>query len=53
MIDLSSWTSCKRPAPDCLIGQYTRLERLDWARHGSGLFAASGRQIKRLEDLRI
>ena len=40
MTDLSNWAGAKRPAPNSLSGQYTRLERLDWARHGDGLFAA-------------
>ena len=41
-MSLSGWTPKERPAPDVLEGRYVRLERLDWARHGDGLFAAVG-----------
>ncbi|NMO01263.1 GNAT family N-acetyltransferase [Gordonia sp. TBRC 11910] len=41
MTDLSGWTP--RPRPDRLVldGRYTRLEPLDAARHGDGLYAVS------------
>ena len=37
---MPTWTPKDRPEPDVLTGQYTRLERLDWDRHGDGLYAA-------------
>jgi RimJ/RimL family protein N-acetyltransferase len=42
MTDLSTWTP--RPAPGLipLEGQRVRLEPLDWAKHGPGLFDATG-----------
>ena len=42
MSDMSTWT--KRPAPGAkvLTGKRVRLEPLDWAAHGAGVFAAVG-----------
>ncbi len=42
MQDLSTWK--KRPTPGLTVleGRHTRLEPLDWAKHGAGLFAAVG-----------
>ncbi|MEL6287027.1 MAG: GNAT family protein [Pseudomonadota bacterium] len=39
---LQNWTPRERPAPSYLDGRYARLEQLDWATHGDGLFAAVG-----------
>ncbi|MBN9070453.1 MAG: GNAT family N-acetyltransferase [Rhizobiales bacterium] len=39
--DLSNWTPRPRPARIPLEGRYVRLEPLDAARHGDGLFLAS------------
>jgi RimJ/RimL family protein N-acetyltransferase len=39
--DLSGWTPRPRPSADSLTGRWVRLERLDPARHGDSLFAAS------------
>lgn len=39
-MSLNHWTPRNRPAPDLLRGRYVRLERLDWAAHGDGLYAA-------------
>ncbi len=41
MSDLSGWTPRNRPARAPLEGRHVRLEPLDAARHGDGLFAAS------------
>ncbi|MBX3566845.1 MAG: GNAT family N-acetyltransferase [Rhizobiaceae bacterium] len=41
MRDLSDWTPRPRPARVPLEGRYVRLEPLDAARHGDGLYAAS------------
>ena len=41
MTDLSNWTPRKRPERKTMEGRYVRLEPLDAARHGDGLFAAS------------
>ena len=41
MEDLSGWTPRERPQRDTMEGRYVRLEPLDAARHGDGLFAAS------------
>lgn len=38
--DLSQWTPRPRPDGRVLEGRWIRLERLDWNRHGSGLFTA-------------
>src|SRR4029453_15144364 len=40
--DLSRWTPRRRPDGRTLAGRWCRLERLDPARHGDSLFAASG-----------
>jgi len=42
MTDLSSWTKRPSPGGDMLAGGRVRLEPLDWAQHGDGLFAAVG-----------
>jgi RimJ/RimL family protein N-acetyltransferase len=39
--DLSRWTPRPRPTAETLAGRWCRLERLDPARHGDSLFAAS------------
>ena len=39
--DLKSWTPRPRPERETLEGRYARLEPLDAARHGDGLFEAS------------
>ena len=39
--DLSAWTPRERPRRAPLEGRYVRLEPLEAARHGDGLFAAS------------
>lgn len=39
-MSLANWTPAERPEPDLLQGRYVRLERLDWAAHGDGLFEA-------------
>jgi RimJ/RimL family protein N-acetyltransferase len=39
--DLANWTSRPRPERIPLEGRYVRLESLDAARHGDGLYAAS------------
>ena len=41
MDDLSGWTARDRPARAPIEGRFVRLEPLDAARHGDGLFAAS------------
>lgn len=41
MEDLSNWTPRERPARSPLEGRYVRLEPMDVARHGDGLFAAA------------
>jgi RimJ/RimL family protein N-acetyltransferase len=40
--DLSSWTPRPTPGLAVLEGRLVRLEPLDWAKHGEGLFAALG-----------
>jgi RimJ/RimL family protein N-acetyltransferase len=42
MSDLSKWTTRATPGLAVLEGAHTRVEPLDWARHGEGLFAATG-----------
>ncbi|MEP7210267.1 MAG: GNAT family protein [Alphaproteobacteria bacterium] len=42
MIDLSTWTARPAPGRIALHGATVRLEPLDWAAHGDGLFAAVG-----------
>ncbi len=42
MSDLSHWTKRPTPGAQTLAGKHVRLEPLDWASHGSGLFAAVG-----------
>ncbi len=44
MEDLSNWTPRERPSRSTLEGRYVRLEPLDAARHGDGLYAASASQ---------
>ncbi|MEO1407248.1 MAG: GNAT family protein [Pseudomonadota bacterium] len=39
-MSLADWSPCERPAPASLEGRYARLELLDWAVHGDGLFEA-------------
>ena len=39
--DLGNWTPRERPARSVMEGRYVRLEPLDAARHGDGLYAAS------------
>ena len=41
MIDLNGWTPRERPARAAIEGRHVRLEPLDPARHGDGLYAAS------------
>jgi RimJ/RimL family protein N-acetyltransferase len=41
MEDLSQWTPRQRPERQPMDGRYVRLEPLDAARHGDGLFEAS------------
>lgn len=41
MNDLSGWSACERPARASIEGRYVRLEPLDAARHGDGLYTAS------------
>jgi RimJ/RimL family protein N-acetyltransferase len=41
MIDLSDWTPRQRPERIAIEGRYVRLEPLDAARHGDGLYEAS------------
>lgn len=41
MTDLSNWTPRERPAHAPMEGRFVRLEPLDAARHGDGLFDAS------------
>ncbi|MEM6410539.1 MAG: GNAT family protein [Pseudomonadota bacterium] len=41
-MNLEDWTPRERPAPPCLDGRYARLEVLNWADHGEGLFEAVG-----------
>lgn len=45
MSDLSNWKSCPRPDGRVLEGRFIRLEKLNAAKHGDGLFEAS-----RMED---
>lgn len=40
-MDLQNWKGCERPSINRLEGRYVVLERLDAAKHGDGLFAAS------------
>jgi RimJ/RimL family protein N-acetyltransferase len=42
MTDLSGWTKRATPGAEVLVGRRVRLEPLDWARQGEGLFAAVG-----------
>jgi RimJ/RimL family protein N-acetyltransferase len=42
MIDLSTWAARPTPGLVALAGEIVRLEPLDWAAHGDGLFAAVG-----------
>jgi RimJ/RimL family protein N-acetyltransferase len=42
MTDLSTWTPRPAPGLAMLEGERVRLEPLDWAKHGEGLFAALG-----------
>ena len=42
MTDLSTWTPRPTPGLTALEGRLVRLEPLDWAEHGEGLFAAVG-----------
>jgi RimJ/RimL family protein N-acetyltransferase len=42
MSDLSSWTKRPTPGEQTLAGKRVRLEPMDWASHGAGLFAAVG-----------
>jgi RimJ/RimL family protein N-acetyltransferase len=49
MTDLSTWTKRQTPGLVALAGSRVRLEPLDWAVHGAGLFAAVGGQHR--EDL--
>lgn len=42
MTDLSAWTPRQTPGLVALAGVAVRLEPLDWAVHGAGLFAAVG-----------
>jgi RimJ/RimL family protein N-acetyltransferase len=44
MTELSTWTKRESPGLVALAGERVRLEPLDWAVHGSGLFAAVGGQ---------
>lgn len=37
---LIAWKPCATPQPDFLLGEHANLERLNWAEHGDGLFAA-------------
>lgn len=46
MEDLSQWTPRQRPEREPMEGRYVRLEPLDTARHGDGLFEASSTQDK-------
>jgi len=39
--DLSGWTARERPKREAIEGRYVRLEPLEAATHGDGLFAAS------------
>jgi RimJ/RimL family protein N-acetyltransferase len=39
--DLNNWTGCPRPERKVLEGRFVRLEPLDAARHGDGLYEAS------------
>ncbi len=41
MSDLKNWTGCPRPERKVLEGRFVRLEPLDAARHGDGLYEAS------------
>lgn len=41
MTDLSTWTPRPTPGLAVLAGRRVRLEPLDWAAHGAGLFAAA------------
>ena len=50
-MDLSKWHGVLRPARTALDGTYTRLEPLDPARHGDGLYeAVSGAETGRLHE---
>jgi RimJ/RimL family protein N-acetyltransferase len=40
-MDLSDWKGAPRPQREALEGRYARLEALDAARHGDGLFAST------------
>lgn len=46
MEDLSQWTPRQRPEREPMEGRYVRLEPLDAARHGDGLFEASSTSDK-------
>ncbi|NVJ98713.1 MAG: GNAT family N-acetyltransferase [Alphaproteobacteria bacterium] len=49
--DLGHWVGCKTPGDQVIEGQYARLEPLDWATHGDGLYAAvAGPQNRHLWD---
>ena len=37
---LLDWGPCERPCVAALVGEHTRLERLDWPVHSEGLYAA-------------
>lgn len=41
MTDLSNWSGCENPRRQPMEGRFVRLEPLDAARHGDGLFEAS------------
>ncbi len=41
MDDLSAWAGCTRPPREPLEGRYVRLEPINAARHGDGLFACA------------
>ena len=42
MTDLLRWTARRTPGAETLAGGRVRLEPLDWARHGAGVFAVVG-----------
>src|SRR5262245_12909544 len=42
MSDLANWSPRPMPGSTVLEGMRVRLEPLDWARHGEGVFAAVG-----------
>ncbi len=43
-MDLQNWNGCERPSIDRIEGKYVILERLDAAKHGDSLYAASTTQ---------